>query len=111
PEAEPGGVRINAYLQTSRPHTYAAGDVSGPFRYTHFAHYQGTLAGLNLFAGEPRKADYRVVPRVTFTDPEIASVGLTEEQARQQARPILSGRFAIGSVGQARVASADRALV
>ncbi len=110
-EAEPGGVRINEYLQTSRPHIYAAGDVSGPFRYTHFAHYQGTLAGLNLFSGEPRKADYRVVPRVTFTDPEIASVGLTEEQARQQGLPILSGRFAIGSVGKALVESDDRGLV
>jgi pyruvate/2-oxoglutarate dehydrogenase complex dihydrolipoamide dehydrogenase (E3) component len=110
-EAEPGRVRINEYLQTSRPHIYAAGDVSGPFRYTHFAHYQGTLAGLNLFSAEPRKADYRVVPRVTFTDPEIASVGLTEEQARQQGHAVLSGRFAIGSVGKALVESDDRGLV
>src|SRR5439155_19528787 len=110
-EAEPGRVRINEYLQTTRPHIYAGGDVSGPFRYTHFAHYQGILAGLNLFSGEPRKADYRVVPRVTFTDPEIASIGLTEAQARQQGIPVLSGRFAIGSVGKALVESDDRGLV
>src|SRR5205823_11800477 len=86
-----GQVKINDYLQTTRPHIYAGGDVSGPFFYTHFAHYQGNLAGLNLFADEPRKANYRVVPRVTFTDPEIASAGLTEEQARQEGHRVLSG--------------------
>src|SRR5439155_21147002 len=94
-ETDGGRVKINDYLQTTRPHVYAGGDVSGPFRYTHFAHYQGSLAGLNMFSGEPRKADYRVVPRVTFTDPEIASVGLTEERARQEGHSVLGLQLAI----------------
>jgi hypothetical protein len=67
-ETENGQVKINDYLQTTRPHIYAGGDVSGPFFYTHFAHYQGALAGLNMFANEPHKAEYSVVPRVTFTE-------------------------------------------
>src|SRR5205823_1319493 len=110
-ETDQGRVRINDYLQTTRPHIYAGGDVSGPLRYTHFAHYQGTLAGLNLFSGEPRKADYRVVPRVTFSDPEIASVGLTEEEACREGRHVLCGRFAISAVGKSLVDSDGDGLV
>jgi pyruvate/2-oxoglutarate dehydrogenase complex dihydrolipoamide dehydrogenase (E3) component len=106
-----GRVQINEYLQTACPHIYAGGDVSGPFQFTHFAQYQGTLAGLNMFSGEPRPADYRVVPRVTFTDPEIASVGLTEEQARQAGRRVISGKIEIRSVGKALVDSEELGLV
>jgi pyruvate/2-oxoglutarate dehydrogenase complex dihydrolipoamide dehydrogenase (E3) component len=110
-ETENGQVKVNDYLQTTRPHIYAGGDVSGPYFYTHFAHYQGVLAGQNMLGDEPRKTDYRVVPRVTFTDPEIASVGLTEEQARQAGRRVLSGRFAISGVGKALVESDSKGLV
>lgn len=106
-----GRIQINEYLQTACPHIYAGGDVTGPFQFTHFAHYQGTLAGLNMFSGEPRPADYRVVPRVTFTDPEIASVGLTEEQARQAGRRVISGKIEIRSVGRALVDSEEVGLV
>jgi len=106
-----GRVQINEYLQTACPHIYAGGDVSGPFQYTHFAQYQGTLAGWNMFSGEPRPADYRVVPRVTFTDPEIASVGLTEEQARQAGRRVITGKSEIRSVGKALVDSEELGLI
>jgi len=106
-----GRIQINEYLQTACPHIYAGGDVSGPFQFTHFAQYQGMLAGLNMFSDEPRAADYRVVPRVTFTDPEIASVGLTEEQARRAGRRVISGKVEIRSVGKALVDSEERGLV
>lgn len=106
-----GRVQINAYLQTTCPHIYAGGDVSGPFQFTHFAHYQGTLAGWNMFSGEPRPADYRVVPHVTFTDPEIASVGLTEEQARQAGHRVVSGKVEVRSLGKALVDSDELGLV
>ena len=106
-----GRVQIDEYLQTACPHIYAGGDVSGPFEFTHFAKYQGTLAGFNMFSDEPRPADYRVVPRVTFTDPEIASVGLTEEQARQAGRRVISGKMEIRSVGKALVDSEELGLV
>lgn len=106
-----GRVQINEYLQTTCPHIYAGGDVSGPFQFTHFAHYQGTLAGWNMFSGEPRPADYRVVPHVTFTDPEIASVGMTEEQARQAGHRVISGKVEIRSLGKALVDSEELGLV
>src|SRR6185295_11610799 len=72
-DTERGRVRVNGYLQASRPHIYAGGDVCGPLLYTHFAHYQGRVAASNMFATTPLQADYRVVPRVTFTEPPIAS--------------------------------------
>ena len=106
-----GRVQINQYMQTACPHVYAGGDVAGPFQFTHFAHYQGTLAGLNMFSDEPRPADYRVVPRVTFTDPEIASVGLTEEQAREAGHRVISGKIDLRSVGKALVDSDDLGMV
>jgi dihydrolipoamide dehydrogenase len=104
-------VKINNYLQTTQPHIYAGGDVSGPLLFTHVAHYQGTLAGMNMFSKEPRQAHYRVVPRVTFTDPEIASVGLTEEQARQEGCKVGIGTYDIGYLGKALVESEDIGLV
>src|SRR5208283_4296395 len=104
-------VQINEYLQTTCPHIYAGGDVSGPFQFTHFAQYQGTLAALNMFSDEPRPADYRVVPRVTFTNPEIASVGLTEDQAREAGHRVISGRIEIRAVGEALVDSDELGLV
>ena len=88
---EHGSIRINDFLQTSRPHIFAAGDVCGPLLYTHFAHYQGRVAAANMFAESPMRADYRVVPRVTFTEPPIASVGLTEEQALATGRDVRCG--------------------
>jgi pyruvate/2-oxoglutarate dehydrogenase complex dihydrolipoamide dehydrogenase (E3) component len=106
-----GRVKIDEYLQTTQPHIYAGGDVSGPLLFTHVAHYQGALAGMNMWSGTPRRADYRVVPRVTFTEPEIASVGLTEEQARQQGCKVGIGTYDIGYLGKALVESEDIGLI
>jgi pyruvate/2-oxoglutarate dehydrogenase complex dihydrolipoamide dehydrogenase (E3) component len=102
---EKGNVRIDDHLQTTQPRIYAGGDVSGPFLFTHFAHYQGNLAGLNMFSGERPSADYRVVPRVTFTHPEIASVGLTEEEARWAGHRVRVGKFDLRSLGKSLVES------
>jgi pyruvate/2-oxoglutarate dehydrogenase complex dihydrolipoamide dehydrogenase (E3) component len=110
-ECEGSRVRVNGRLQTSRPHIYAAGDVCGPLLYTHFAHYQGRVAAANLFAAEPVEADYRVVPRVTFTEPPVASVGLTEGQARQQGREVRCQRVEVRPLGKALVESEVRGLV
>jgi dihydrolipoamide dehydrogenase len=62
---------------------WAVGDVTGVMPFTHVAKYQGRLAAAD-FAGESVKADYRAIPRVVFSDPEVAAVGLTEREAREQ---------------------------
>jgi len=77
------GIRVNRYLQTSAPTIYAIGDVIGGYLFTHVAAYQAGVATRNALVPVARKkVDYRVVPWVTFTDPEAARVGLTEEEAR-----------------------------
>src|SRR5207237_6104523 len=108
---EQGYVRVNEFLQTAQPHIYAGGDVAGPLRYTHLATYQGQLAGWNMFAPEPRRADYRVVPHVTFTDPEIASVGLTEAKAGAAGHSAVSASFDVKTLGRALVDSTNVGLV
>ena len=71
------------YLATLHPNIYAAGDVAGPYQFTHTASHQAWYASVNALFGDLKrfKADYRVIPRVTFIDPEVAQVGLTEAEA------------------------------
>jgi pyruvate/2-oxoglutarate dehydrogenase complex dihydrolipoamide dehydrogenase (E3) component len=79
-EASRRGVKVDETLRTTAPGIWAAGDVTGIALFTHVAHYQGQLAGNNAFTDAPRTADHRVVPRATFCRPEVASVGLTEQE-------------------------------
>lgn len=77
------GIPVNERLQTNVPSIYAAGDVVGPYLFSHVADEQGRLVGDNV-NGKKRKYNERVVPWTTFTDPEVARVGLTEAEARKQ---------------------------
>jgi pyruvate/2-oxoglutarate dehydrogenase complex dihydrolipoamide dehydrogenase (E3) component len=82
-------VATNEYLQTLYPNIYACGDVAGPYQFTHTASHQAWFAAVNALFGVLRKfrADYRVIPWATFTDPEVARVGLNETEARAQNIP------------------------
>jgi pyruvate/2-oxoglutarate dehydrogenase complex dihydrolipoamide dehydrogenase (E3) component/uncharacterized membrane protein YdjX (TVP38/TMEM64 family) len=79
-------VVTNDYLETLLPNIYAVGDVAGPYQFTHFAAHQAWYAAVNaLFGGVRRfRADYRVIPWVTFTDPEVAHVGHNELSAKAE---------------------------
>lgn len=77
------GIVVNQKLETTVEGIYAAGDVTGLYPFTHVAAYQARVAANNA-TGKSGKADYRVVPWVIFTDPEIAHVGLTEAEARER---------------------------
>lgn len=80
-----GEVVVDKYMRTSHPRIWAAGDVTGVAQFVYVASAQGTAAAANaLDVAEPRSLDYSTVPRVTFTSPEVASVGLTTAQARTQ---------------------------
>ncbi|MEK7876169.1 MAG: FAD-dependent oxidoreductase [Pseudomonadota bacterium] len=86
PLAKARTVETNEFLQTVYPNIYACGDVAGPFQFTHTAAHQAWYAAVNaLFGGMKKfKADYSVIPWATFTDPEVARVGLNEQDAKQQ---------------------------
>ncbi len=81
-----GTLATNAALQTSIPNIYACGDVAGPYQFTHMASFQAFFAAANALLGGlwRLRANYRVVPWATFTDPEVARVGLSETEAKEQ---------------------------
>lgn len=78
------GIKVNKKLQTTNPKIYACGDVIGGYQFTHVAAYEAVVVLTNALFFPFSKADYRVIPWATFTDPELARVGMTEEQARKR---------------------------
>ncbi len=83
----PHGIRVDARLRTSNRRIYALGDVIGRPQFTHTAGYQAGVLIRNALFRLPAKVDYRALPWVTYTDPELAQVGLTERQARERFGP------------------------
>ncbi|WP_411991430.1 FAD-dependent oxidoreductase [Agarivorans sp. DSG3-1] len=84
--SERGTVAVNAHLQTNFPNIYAVGDVAGPYQFTHFAAHQAWYAAVNALFGRFKKfkADYSVIPAATYTYPEVARVGINEQDAKLQ---------------------------
>ncbi|GAA3929831.1 FAD-dependent oxidoreductase [Litoribacillus peritrichatus] len=84
-----GTIEVNEYLQTKFPNVYACGDVAGPYQFTHTASHQAWYTAVNGLFGMIKKfkVDYRVIPWATFTDPEVARVGLNEQEAIEQNIP------------------------
>ncbi len=79
-----GGITVDRRLRTSRSHIYAAGDVNGGYQFTHAAGYEGGIVIANAVFRLPRKADYTYLPWCTYTDPELASIGMNEKAAQTQ---------------------------
>ena len=81
-----GTIHGNAFLQTSQPNIFVCGDAVGPYQFTHMASHQAWYAAVNALFGRVKKlkVDYSIVPKVTFTDPEVASVGHSTQEADAQ---------------------------
>ncbi|GAA4409002.1 FAD-dependent oxidoreductase [Quisquiliibacterium transsilvanicum] len=96
-------VETNAWLQTHYPNIYAVGDVAGPYQLTHVAAHQAWYATVNALFGRLRKfrADYSVIPWTTFTDPEVARVGLSESEALEQGVAFEVTRYGIDDLDRA----------
>ncbi len=97
-----GYVKIDVRARTSVGNIFAAGDVTGGLQFTHVAGHEGRVAGLNA-AGKRAKIDERVAPWVTFTDPEVAHVGLTEEEARERHTGVEIVTYPMRRVDRARI--------
>ncbi len=96
-------VDTNEYLQTLYPNIFAAGDVAGPYQFTHTAAHQAWYATVNALFGEFKtfKADYSVIPSATFVDPEVARVGLNEQEAKRQDIAYEVTRYSIDDLDRA----------
>jgi len=79
----PGGITVDNRLRTSHKHIFAAGDVNGTYQFTHAAGYEGGIVITNAVFHLPRKTDYPLMPWCTYTDPELASIGMNERRARE----------------------------
>ncbi len=101
-ETGPGGVVVDSELRTALPHVYAIGDAIDGLMFTHVATYEAPIAVGNMLDGAHGKPDYRVMPRTTFTDPELAGVGLSEDGALAAGYELDVRRYDIGKLGKAR---------
>ena len=106
-------VPTNDYLQTVYPNIYAAGDVAGPYQFTHVAAHQAWYAAVNALFGDFRlfKADYSVIPQATFIDPEVARVGLNEQEAKEQGIACEVTRYGMDELDRAIADSEARGFV
>jgi dihydrolipoamide dehydrogenase len=98
------GIHVNVQMQTNIPNIYACGDVVGGIQLAHVAFHEGTVAALNASKIDTQ-VNYRAVPRCIYTSPEIACVGLTEKQARDQFGDIRVGEFPFSANGKALIAN------
>ncbi len=96
-------IETNAWLQTIYPNIYACGDVAGPYQFTHTAAHQAWYASVNALFGAIKrfKADYSVIPWTTFTDPEVARVGLSENEAKARGIAFEVTRYDLGDLDRA----------
>ncbi len=99
-QTDRGAIKVNEYLETNIKDVYAIGDVLGKNMLAHVASYEGEVAVENAL-GRSRQADYRAVPNCVFSHPEIAGVGITEEQARNGGIPYEVSKFPFAACGRA----------
>ncbi len=106
-------VQTDEYLRTIYPNILAAGDVAGPFQFTHTAAHQAWYASVNALFGSLKKfkVDYRVIPSATFIDPEVARVGLNEQEAQAQGVACEVTRYGIDDLDRAIADSAAHGFV
>ena len=106
-------VDTNEYLQTLYPNIYAAGDVAGPWQFTHTAAHQAWYAAVNALFGDFKlfKVDQRVIPSATFVDPEVARVGLNEQEAKEKNIPYEVTKYGIDDLDRALADSEARGWV
>jgi dihydrolipoamide dehydrogenase len=95
------GIEVDRRLRTSAKHIFACGDVTGHYQFTHMAEYQAGIVISNAIFRYPKKTNYRVVPWVIYSDPELARVGITEQQAKEQGIAVDVLRFPFRDIDRA----------
>ena len=101
-ELERGVTRVGDTLLTTMPNIWSVGDANGGAMFTHRATYDGPIAALNAVRGLKKIIDYRVVPRAVFCEPAVASVGLTEREAREAGHDVKVGKHLFAHTGRAK---------
>ena len=108
--AQRGFVTVDDEMRTNVPHIYAIGDITGRQQLAHVATAQGIVAAHNA-AGEHRKMDYSAVPGCIYTSPEIASIGITADEAKAAGRAVKVGKFVMFANGKTVIADGERGFI
>jgi mercuric reductase len=106
-----GGILVDEHLRTTNPQIYAAGDVTGRHQFVYMAAYGAKLAALNALNGDAHRYDSTAMPMITFTDPQVASVGLTEAAARAVDYEVKTSLLPLDAVPRALAARDTRGLI
>lgn len=106
-----GAINVDAHMRTTKPGVYAAGDVTGQDQFVYMAAYGAKLAAENALEGDRRRYDSSSMPAVVFTDPQVASVGLTEAQARAQGLNVKTSVLPLEQIPRALAARDTRGLI
>ncbi|MDR6224611.1 dihydrolipoyl dehydrogenase [Desmospora profundinema] len=102
-EVEKGFIQVNEFMQTAESHIYAIGDVNGGYQLAHVASHEGILAVDHILGKDVHPLDSTTVPRCTYSRPEIGSIGLTEEEAKEKGLAIKTAKFPFRAIGKALV--------
>ncbi|HEV2694013.1 MAG TPA: dihydrolipoyl dehydrogenase [Verrucomicrobiae bacterium] len=106
-KTDEGRIISSAGMRTSAPHIYAAGDCTGPHEIVHIAVTQGEVAVHNMIhPRKPRRLDYRLLTSVVFTDPQVATVGLTEKAAKEKKVPYITASYPFNDHGKSLIMEA-----
>lgn len=106
-----GGVKVDSRMRTSKPGVYAAGDVTGDDQFVYMAAYGAKIASLNAMNGDSREYDNSSMPAVVFTDPQVATVGLTESKAAAEGYDVKTSVFPLNQLPRALAARDTRGLI
>lgn len=102
-EVEKGAIKTNQFYQTKESHMYAIGDVIGGLQLAHVASHEGIVAVEHLACENPSPIDYSLISKCIYSNPEVASVGLTEEEAKEKGFNVKTGKFSFKAIGKALV--------
>lgn len=102
-DVENGAIKVNEMFQTKEAHIYAIGDVIGGLQLAHVASHEGIVAVEHMAGQHPHPIDYTMVPKCTYSRPEVANVGLTEAEAKAQGYSVKTGKFNFRAIGKALV--------
>ena len=102
-EMNRGSIHTNEFFQTTEPGLYAIGDVIGGLQLAHVASHEGIIAVEHIAGENPSPLDYNLVSKCVYCSPEVASVGLTEDQAKEKGLSVKTGKFSFRAIGKALV--------
>lgn len=107
----PKAITVDEHMQTTAKHIFAAGDCAGPYQFTHTAIYQSRIVAHNLWHKQKIVADYRAVPRCIFLEPEVASVGMSEDECIRRDMKYRKALAPISIIGRANTSNVDDGFV